>query len=278
MRILALDGALARCSAAVWQDGTVLAEAMQDGARGHAAVLPALARDVLRRALPPASLPAAPSPATASSPAAPPPGAPTSDASSPGAPTSDASSPGASSPGVSPAGPAAAARPPEPGADAPSTRPDAVAVTVGPGGFTGLRAAIALAQGFAAGWGVPCIGVTVGEALLAALAAAGEPPLPSWVAVDTKRGRVALERPNEAPAVFALDDLPPAPASLLVLGDAAPLLREALAARGAAVTLGPALPEAAAVAAVAARRLRGELPPIEATEPLYLEPPAVRGG
>ena len=32
---------------------------------------------------------------------------------------------------------------------------DAVAVTVGPGSFTGLRTAIALAQGFAAAAGVP---------------------------------------------------------------------------------------------------------------------------
>ena len=36
------------------------------------------------------------------------------------------------------------------------------------------------------------------------------------------------------------------------------------------------LPEPEGVAAVAAQRLRGELPPREA-EPLYLEPPAVRG-
>ena len=46
---------------------------------------------------------------------------------------------------------------------------DAVAVTVGPGGFTGLRAAIALARGFALGWGVPCLGVTLGEAFAASL-------------------------------------------------------------------------------------------------------------
>src|SRR5215210_3345912 len=42
---------------------------------------------------------------------------------------------------------------------------DAVAAVVGPGGFTGLRAALALAHGIALGAGLPVIGVTTGEAL-----------------------------------------------------------------------------------------------------------------
>ena len=50
MRILALDGALARCSALLREDGRVLARRVQDGPRGHASVLPALAQEVLAEA------------------------------------------------------------------------------------------------------------------------------------------------------------------------------------------------------------------------------------
>ncbi|RKK02034.1 hypothetical protein, partial [Teichococcus wenyumeiae] len=50
MRILAVDGALARASAAVWADGRVLARAAVDGARGQPTQLPLLARQVLREA------------------------------------------------------------------------------------------------------------------------------------------------------------------------------------------------------------------------------------
>ena len=42
---------------------------------------------------------------------------------------------------------------------------DLVAVTVGPGSFTGIRAGLALAHGIALAAGVPVVGVTVGEAL-----------------------------------------------------------------------------------------------------------------
>ncbi|MBC9179545.1 hypothetical protein IBL25_21625, partial [Roseomonas ludipueritiae] len=50
MRILAVDGALARASAAVWADGRVLARAGVDGARGQPTQLPLLAQQVLREA------------------------------------------------------------------------------------------------------------------------------------------------------------------------------------------------------------------------------------
>ena len=80
--------------------------------------------------------------------------------------------------------------------------PDAVAVGVGPGGFTGLRAAIALASGLAAGWGVPCHGVTTGEALAAALPdwqAAGREV---WSVTTAGRGGLVLERAGEAPVLL----------------------------------------------------------------------------
>lgn len=216
MRILAIDGALARCSVALLDGDTVLAALAEDAARGHPSLLPRFAAEALAQA------------------------------------------------GLS------------------AGALDAVAVGVGPGGFTGLRAAIALAEGIARGAGRPLIGVTTGEALLAALPPGLRAGRTVWAAVDNRRGRAVLETfaaGDESPAppqVAELDALPPAPGPLLVLGDAAEAVAAALTVRGDAAAARPGLPEAASVAAVAARRLLGALPPRDAA-PLYAEPPAVRG-
>jgi tRNA threonylcarbamoyladenosine biosynthesis protein TsaB len=160
---------------------------------------------------------------------------------------------------------------------------DAVAVVVGPGSFTGLRSAIALAEGIALGLGVQVIGVTTGEALAAALPEEIRCICETWAAVDTKRGRVALERiPPGAwaaaatPVVLQEQDLPWPDVPVAAAGDAAPLVAARLLARGADAMLTESrLPDAGAAALVAARRLRGEIPPRDGT-PLYAEPPAVR--
>ncbi|MGG5820675.1 tRNA (adenosine(37)-N6)-threonylcarbamoyltransferase complex dimerization subunit type 1 TsaB [Falsiroseomonas sp. HW251] len=208
MRILALDGSLARASVALWADGVVVAHRAQAGERIQPTALPPMAAAVLE-----------------------------------------------------------------------AGTPDAVAVVVGPGGFTGLRAAIALAEGIALGLNLPLVGVTTGEALAAALPEAlraGE----VWSAVDTKRGRVALERVSglvaALPVVLAEHDLPQPAGAVAVVGDAAPVVAARLLARDAdAVLTDSRLPDAGAVARVAALRLAGAIPPRDAA-PLYAEPPAVR--
>ncbi len=215
MRLLAIEGALARCSCAVLADGQVLAEQAAEAARGHPSLLPAMAAAVLARA----------------------------------------------------------------GLRAPAL--DAVAVGVGPGGFTGLRAALALAEGIAQGAGVPLLGVTTGEALAAALPEGQRGARALWAAIDNRRGRVVLEifAPGaalpDAPRVAPLDALPATTGPVLVLGDAAEVVAQALAARGTPAQAHPGLPLAAMVARVAALRLAGALPP-RAAVPLYAEPPAVR--
>ena len=92
MLILALDSALARCSAGLVADGVLRAGRQQEAGRGQAALLPVMVAAVLDEA------------------------------------------------GVA------------------ATDLDLIAVTVGPGSFTGIRAGLALAHGIALGAGVPVVG------------------------------------------------------------------------------------------------------------------------
>jgi tRNA threonylcarbamoyladenosine biosynthesis protein TsaB len=207
MRILAIDGALARCSAAVVVDGEVLAGRHQDAARGHAALLPALAQAVLADA------------------------------------------------GVA------------------ALTLDLIAVTVGPGSFTGVRAGLALAHGIALAAGVPLVGVSVGEALAEAMPHLGRRAL--WCAIDSRRGRIFLERDGVV-TTMALDDLPRPDGPVAIAGDAAIAVAARLAAREADVMLTDArLPVARHVALVGERRLAGDLPP-RAPQPIYVDPPEAR--
>jgi tRNA threonylcarbamoyladenosine biosynthesis protein TsaB len=213
MRILALDGSLARASAALWMAGAVVARRAVPGERVQPTVLPVMAHELLAEA---------------------------------------------------------------------GRRLDAVAVVVGPGSFTGLRTAIALAEGIALGLGLPVIGVTTGEALAAALPDEVRAVREVWAAVDTKRGRCSLERiapgawAATPPAIFAEAELPRPAGPVAVAGDAAPLVAARLLARDAdAVLTDSRLPDAGAAAQVAALRLSGAITPRGAA-PLYAEPPAVR--
>ena len=105
--------------------------------------------------------------------------------------------------------------------------PDAIAVTVGPGSFTGVRAALALAHGIGLGAGVPVQGARVGAAIRAACADSR----PVWVAIDSRRGRVFLDTGADVLAV-ALDALPLPPGPVAVAGDAATAVAGRLAACG----------------------------------------------
>jgi tRNA threonylcarbamoyl adenosine modification protein YeaZ len=155
----------------------------------------------------------------------------------------------------------------------PATALDAIAVTVGPGSFAGLRSAIALAQGLALAAGRPVIGVRVAEALAATLAL--PPGRALWVAIDSRRNRIFLDRDGQI-APVALDALPRPPGPIALAGDAAIEVACRLAARGADVMLTDArLPDAVAVARIGALRLAGALPPL-AAQPLYIDPPEAK--
>jgi tRNA threonylcarbamoyl adenosine modification protein YeaZ len=153
-----------------------------------------------------------------------------------------------------------------------ATALDLVAVTVGPGSFTGIRAGLALAHGIGLGLGVPVIGVTVGEALADCLPNLGHRRF--WSATEGRRGRVFLEREGAAIAA-TLDDLPFPSAPVAVGGSAAVQVATELVARGGDVTLLECIPTARHLARVGARRFAGELLPL-AAEPLYVDPPEAR--
>ena len=99
MRLLALDTATSACSAALWQDGTVLARHLQPMARGQSeALLPMVAAVMAEAGLAFADL-------------------------------------------------------------------DLLAVTVGPGTFTGIRIGLAAARGLALATGLPLAGIATTEAV-----------------------------------------------------------------------------------------------------------------
>lgn len=108
-----------------------------------------------------------------------------------------------------------------------ATTLDGIAVTVGPGSFTGVRAALALAQGIALAARLPLHGVSTGDAIRAAAAITR----PLWIAINSKRDRVFLDI-GETIAALSLDDLPLPPAPIAVAGDAAEMVARRLSARG----------------------------------------------
>jgi tRNA threonylcarbamoyladenosine biosynthesis protein TsaB len=145
---------------------------------------------------------------------------------------------------------------------------DAVAATVGPGGFTGIRAALALAQGLADGAGIPLIPVTTAEALAAPHMGAG----PVAAVIDSRRGHRFVQ-------LFRADAGLPAAEGSVAASDPTGL---ATIIPAGAVTVGDApeagirtLPHARDLAAIAAARHAGRLPHL-AAQPLYLDPPAAR--
>jgi tRNA threonylcarbamoyladenosine biosynthesis protein TsaB len=210
MRILVLDSALARCTAAIVVDDAVLASCSEAHRQGQDTILPVMARNVLAQA--------------------------------------------SKTPGDGP-------------------RIDLVAVTIGPGSFTGIRAGLALAHGIGVALGIPVVGVTVGEAIADAFPHLGDRVL--WTVTESRRGQVFLERDGETVSL-AEEVLPSPSGKVAIAGGAALQVAARLAANGANVMLTDArfaLPRH--VAAVAVRRHAGDLP-ARAAQPLYVDPPEAR--
>src|SRR6185312_4924310 len=193
MRILVLDSALARRTAAMVADDLVVALRQEDARQGHEAALPVMARDVMAEA---------------------------------------------------------------------KGDIDLIAVTVGPGSFTGIRACLALAHGIGLAAGVPVIGVTVGEAIADAFPHLGHRAL--WIVTNSRRGHIFLER-GAGITSLAETALPSPDGKVAIAGAAALLVAARLAARGVDVMLTDArFPLPRHIALVAERRHAGTLKPLPA--------------
>ncbi|MGG6429917.1 tRNA (adenosine(37)-N6)-threonylcarbamoyltransferase complex dimerization subunit type 1 TsaB [Acetobacter ghanensis] len=153
------------------------------------------------------------------------------------------------------------------------TAPDMVAVVVGPGSFTGLRASCAAAAGYAVGVGCPVVGVTRAEALapeLDAILAAQAEKVAGWLVVTAaRRGRVFVEDAQGARAVTVADWVPPA-GTWLVAGEACSEL-----AFPSVIQSHVSHPDVKQIAVAALKRVEGELPPRSAL-PLYVDPPEAK--
>jgi len=150
---------------------------------------------------------------------------------------------------------------------------DHIAAGIGPGGFTGIRTALALAHGLADGMGVGVIGVSI----LAALPFLLDNPQGRavWAAIDNRRGGIFLLRPDAAPASLVEAALPAPEGPVLLGGSGAAAAAARLLARGAPVALGSLRGSVARGVAMAAAAglLAGEAS--APALPLYIDQPAV---
>ncbi len=164
---------------------------------------------------------------------------------------------------------------------------DVLAVTNGPGAFTGLRIGLATARGMALAGNLPCLGVTTLDVVAAQVPAAERKDRKLLVVLDSKRADVYAQAfaadlsPLSEPRALLPDDLPGlavggagGKGAVVVAGDALARGVKALEEAGVDVvaSTAPGIPDAATVATLAAERWPedGEAAP---PRPLYLRPP-----
>ena len=161
----------------------------------------------------------------------------------------------------------------------------AVAVSMGPGTFTGVRVGLAAARGMSLALGIPAEGLSSLHVLAAGAVRAGEagPNEPVAVAVDARRGEVYAQRfgpgavPDGPPELLAVAAAAAAvPAGAVLVGSGAELLAS-LRPKAAARVAARVHPDAQDLAALARERLaspdwKESGPP----RPVYLRRPDAR--
>jgi tRNA threonylcarbamoyladenosine biosynthesis protein TsaB len=160
---------------------------------------------------------------------------------------------------------------------------DLLAVTVGPGSFTGIRVGLAAARGLALATGLPAVGVTAFAAIADAVEIGEIGEAAVVVAIDSRRAELFVQvfvggrsvpAPPLAVAPADLARLLPA-GRLVVAGDGAARAAAALIAAGRDVIVcGATSPDARHVARVALRQASDGIAPAP-LQPLYLRAPDV---
>ena len=163
----------------------------------------------------------------------------------------------------------------------------AVAVALGPGGFSALRVGMSAAKGLCLPFGVPLIGITTLEAEALPYADAGLPVCPllnigrremAWACYQKLLGKWQKTHPEE---VIYTDQLPHVltPGALLCgegLLTSGPLLREAIGHSATVMEYPGPAPRLWALAQLAAQRLeRGLVDDPFSLQPLYLRRPSI---
>lgn len=152
---------------------------------------------------------------------------------------------------------------------------DLIAAVIGPGSFTGLRAALALAHGLALGAGCDLVGVTSGEAMAPDLRQEAGADRAALCLSVARRGRIFVEQ-DGAVRAHAVADYALPPGRLLLAGDAA---ADILAARGDGrsdiVLSRLTVPDSGMIARAALARRESGLPARDVL-PLYVDPPEAR--
>ncbi len=156
---------------------------------------------------------------------------------------------------------------------------DLLAVSVGPGSFTGIRIGVALAKGIAFPFDTPTAGVSSTRALAHPLGC-----FPGAVAavLDARRGRVfcgVYRQGREVcpPKLLEIEELPEllGPGPAMLVGDGAELCYNQLKGRGE-FSLAPAMLRQIRASAVAElgelAASRGETVPAGELRPLYIQP------
>ncbi len=160
-----------------------------------------------------------------------------------------------------------------------------VAVSAGPGSFTGLRVGMAAAKGFCFGWGLPIVPVPtlhalasrfrVGEAAVCPVLDAKKKEVYAGV-FRWKEGECVRVAPDRAVNPRDLPGLLP-PGDVLFCGDGTVpyggMLRERMGARALFPPPGEGLPRASAVGLMAGRMIReGRYAEARSVVPVYLRP------
>ncbi|WP_169566875.1 tRNA (adenosine(37)-N6)-threonylcarbamoyltransferase complex dimerization subunit type 1 TsaB [Sneathiella limimaris] len=166
---------------------------------------------------------------------------------------------------------------------------DLIAVTIGPGTFTGLRIGLAAARGFSVASGIPCIGVTTLETLATQTASQLTEPLNIVPLIDARRQEVyvqrfstvktpsvtikALSEPSACPLQNIHAELGSDPA--ILIGSGVPLLREKelIDPRVHQIIEVDPNPDARVIASIARLKAGSNLDPSTSPDPLYLRAP-----